>query len=481
MLISHVSGVRVYVPPAHQLLGYVTVLLLLAGPAFAQPPNQAGWPELPPPAGAAAGNRPATVTPPRVVDVRIVGNETVNADRVVAQIKTRVGRAFDPEALQRDKGKLISAGMFREVKVYTQNVAEGVVVTFEVFERPTIREVVFIGDRGISERKLLRESGLEVGDGLNLFAIQEARRKLEEFYRRQGFPKATVSIDKGDAPEDRSVVFVINEGPLQRIEKVEFIGNTIASDQRLKTLIDSKPGILWYFLRGKVDPTKIDSDVRKLTDYYRSLGFFGARIGREMEFDEGNRWLTLKFIIDEGPRYVVDDVAIVGNTRFKTAALLEALNLTEGDYFNLGAMNKDVGQLRDLYHSQGHIFANIEASPRFLIDEPGKLSLVYQVEQGERFRVGRINVHIAGEFPHTRESVVRNRLSVRTGDIADMREVEASERRLRASQLFEDSPANGKRPRIVIRPPELNDADSLINHGRRGGTMRGQSPDKESR
>ena len=67
-------------------------------------------------------------------------------------------------------------------------------------------------------------------------------------------------------------------------------------------------------------------------------------------------------------------------------------------------------------------------------------------------------------------------LSVRTGDIVDIREVRASERRLKASQLFENDPANGKAPRIVIRPPQLEDAESLA--AARGGTLRGQSPDE---
>ena len=444
---------------------------LAAQPPLALPATGGGWPEA----------NPENASGPLVVDIRIVGNETVDSDTIISHLQTRKERVFDGVRVQQDKQRLISTGLFREVKIYRQRVDGGVLVTFEVFERPTIREIVFHGDRGISQKKLLRESGLEVGDALNLYAIQEARRKIEAYYHSQGFPRATVEILEGNEAQDRKITFGISEGPLQRIEHVEFVGNTIASDQRLKTLIESKPGILWYFFRGKVDSQKIDEDVGKLTAYYRGLGFFGARIGRKKEFDEEQRWLKLVFVIDEGPRYVVDNVAVIGNTRFQSAALLTQLNLVSGDYFNLQAMNQDVSQLRDLYGSQGHIFANIEASPRYLIDEPGKLDLVYNVEEGERFRVGRINVNIAGEFPHTRESVVRNRMSLRTGDIVDIREVRASERRLTYSQLFENTPATGKKPRIVIRPPQLDDADRLMTERRHSNAVRGQSPDKENR
>ena len=47
----------------------------------------------------------------------------------------------------------------------------------------------------------------------------------------------------------------------------------------------------------------------------------------------------------------------------------------------------------------------------------------YSIDEGEQFRVGRINVHIAGEYPHTQESVILDRLSIRPGDIVDIRKL----------------------------------------------------------
>ena len=32
------------------------------------------------------------------------------------------------------------------------------------------------------------------------------------------------------------------------------------------------------------------------------LGYFNARIGRELEFSDSGKWLTITFVIDEGPR-----------------------------------------------------------------------------------------------------------------------------------------------------------------------------------
>ncbi|MCU0983043.1 MAG: hypothetical protein MUF25_28110 [Pirellulaceae bacterium] len=357
---------------------------------------------------------PATPLPyePRVLvaGVRMVGNSAVKEQFIQSQLKTRKDREFDPDVVQADVRRLASTGRFHDVRTYTQQTPEGVIVTFEFVESPTIRYIKYLGNRNISDKSLAKQDGIEVGDSLSRYAIEEARRKLEEYYHSKGFGKTQVTILEGDQPQDGGAVFVINEGQLERIASVKFVGNTIATDERLKTQIKSKPGFLWYLFRGQVNRKQIDEDIESLTAYYRGLGFFNARIGRELEFGESGEWLTLTFVIDEGPRYVVRNVTVAGNAKFPTESLLGETELKPGDYFNLSKMHRDVGSLRDVYGSQGHIFADVQADPRFL-EEPGQLDLVYNVKEGGVWRAGRINVNIEGEHPHTRESVVLNRLS----------------------------------------------------------------------
>ncbi|MCY2988143.1 MAG: hypothetical protein NTY19_09810, partial [Planctomycetota bacterium] len=180
---------------------------------------------------------------------------------------------------------------------------------------------------------------------------------------------------------------------------------------------------------------------------------------------------------DEGQRYVVRNVALVGNNKFPTQDLMGKLELKPGEYFNLSKMNRDLGALTNTYGAQGHIFADIKADPRFL-EEPGQLDLVYKIQEGGVWHAGRVNVHIAGEYPHTRESVILNRMSVRPGEIIDIREVRASERRLKGSQLFENDPSKGDALRVVVHPPELQDSVGNIAQGESSPkrAYRGQSP-----
>lgn len=409
-----------------------------------------------------------------VTQVRVTGNGKIPLEKILPHIRTRAGRPYDPELIEEDVRRLNSTRMFVLVKPYSQKAQGGRVVIFEVLERPVLHYVKYVGNVKVKKKKLEKEAGIKPGDSLDTFAVEEARRRLEEYYHGHGFPKARITLVEGDKASDRGAIFLINEGQKQKVLWTSFEGNTIASDARLRTQIQSKPGFLWIF-KGDVDRKQIDEDLNRLTAYYRSLGFFRARIGRELHYNEKEDWLSLTFVIDEGPRYKVRNISFIGNSKFSTDELAKDLQLKAGEYFNQNEMKADVALIQDTYGGVGYIFADIDADPRFL-EEPGELDLVYNVREGERFRVGRINVQIKGDYPHTRVTTVLNRMSIRPGDIVDIRELRASERRLRASGLFETDPTSGAAPKIVFSPP---DADALARKPKPPGNFRGQSPDPE--
>lgn len=471
----HPQTLRRYAPSA-AVLAWLALAAVVSGQGYPlDPPGSAA----PPNAQPLTPSTPASRERQIVAGVEILGVPPERQQEVQKHLHTKKDRDFDAEEVQGDVRRLHASGLYRDVKTFKRDTDHGVVVIYQVFERPRIADVKHLGNRGLSDKKLSKEHGLKKGDPLSAFAIENARRVMEELYHRSGYPKATVTILEGDQPGDRNAIFVINEGQLQRIKAVSFEGNTIADDGRLSTQIESRPGYLWYFLRGKVDREKIDQDVQKLTAYYRSLGFFSARIGRELAFDESGKWLTIKFIIDEGPRYIVRSVSIEGATKFRTEPLLSHMKLKQGQFYSQDEMLYDQALLTDLYGSIGHAFADVEPQPRFL-EQPGELDLVYKVKEGDVFHVGNINVHIKGDFPHTRETVILNRLSLRHGDLVDMRKIRQDEMRLKRSQLFIASPAEGDPPRIVVKPPSLDSIRSLSADRNRGVTVRAQNAEEPS-
>ena len=400
-----------------------------------------------------------------VSEVIITGNHRIPTHHLTRNIRTRPGRYFDPDRLQQDVDQLWRMPEISRVNgPYIKETSDGVVVNIEVVERPVITELNFIGNRGITDRQLKKETGLVDGAPLDVNDIRMAKSKIEELYKKRGYPRTQVEILEGSETKDSKVVFLIHEDQKQRIWKAEFEGNQIASDARLRHFIESKPGYL-KMVGGLVNRDEIEQDILRLTNYYRSLGFFNARIGREISESNDGRWLTVRFFINEGPRYRVRSVSFIGNQAFEANQLETLVKLRpDGEEagqpeFNAAKMNQDVVTLRDLYGGQGYVFANVEAEPRFL-EEPGLLDLVYKIDEGKQYRVGNINVHFDGDYGITKREVVLNRLSCRPGDLIDVREIRDSERRLGAASIFAGAGAPGAQgPKIVVRPPELKELE----------------------
>jgi len=457
-------------PPCPSLIAVLAACALagLAAGAAAQPPGS------PPPATLPLPPE-ATPAADRIIEVRIEGNHATEVSKL-PKLQTRAGQIFDPRVIETDVRTLHRSRKFVDVQPKYVRVPEGVVVIFQVVERPMVRHVKIVGNQRITTRTLRKKSEIEVGDSMDPYVVEEARRRIESYYHEKGFDAARVTTVEGSRPDDLGAVFLVDEGQRRKALWTTFVGNSIASDARLLTQIKSKPGILWL-LGGDIDRTVVDGDVEALTAYYRSLGFFQAKVSREVEVvHEGMRdWTYLTFVINEGPRYVVRNVSFIGNSKFKTEFLERDLKLKSGEHFNQARMDSDLNLIRDIYGGRGFVFADIKADPRFL-EEPGQLDLVYSVEEGLRYRVGKINVRIKGDHPHTRHSTILNRLSLRPGEILDIRKLRDDERRLKASMLFAADAAKNQGPRIVFSKAE--DQTPVAQNPQRPG-FRGQSPDDE--
>jgi outer membrane protein insertion porin family len=401
--------------------------------------------------------------PEIVKEVVITGNQYTATHHLTRNIRTRQGRYFDPDKLQQDVNMLWRMPEIKKVKgPYLDRQPDGIVIRIEVEERQKLSTVSFIGNRGISDRKLQKKSGLEDGSPMDVHAIRMAKTSIEELYKEEGYPRTQVEILENES-DPNNVTFLIHEDQKQRIWSVNFEGNTIATEARLRSIVKSKPGIAKLF-GGLAKRSEVEQDIQRLTSYYRSLGFFNAQVGREISESNDGRWLSLRFIINEGPRYNVRNVKFMGNEAFDESQLSSLITMHPNKPmpdFNVAIINEDLTEIRDLYGSQGFVFSDINVETRFL-EEPGQVDLVYKIKEGKQYRVGQINVNYEGGNSVTKSSVIRNRIDLRPGDLIDMRKIEASKARLTRSQIFAVG-QGGAPPSIKVKPRELKDIESLAD------------------
>lgn len=419
--------------------------------------------------------------------VRIVGNRNVATADIYKELQTRKGRFYDSETVLTDVRRLNDMGSFDQVTFDVKPVSPetpleeselsshlpgepqtpSVIVTFHVHERPMVTKVIFHGNHGLDDRALNGRVGISVGDPLSEFSVESGRRRLLDYYQEEGFNQASIEagIAKVQSNGGRSInmdglppgtiVFRINEGPLERITAIRIEGSTIVSEARLKKIIQSRGpmlGILSYF-GNQADLKKIDNDVDQLSAYYHTLGYLTATVGRRFEFDESGKWLTLVFVVNEGPRFTIGDIQIIGNQYITEESLRTRLTLHAGDMFDGTVLRTDVGELVYGYGELGFIYAEIK--PKTIMrDENGVADIVYEITEGDRWKIGRIQVNIDGEPHLMRETTMLNLVDMREGDFIDRRVLEMSRRRIERSQLLETDPAIADAPDIKVVPRE---------------------------
>ena len=400
-----------------------------------------------------------------ILDVRVIGHGQIPLEKVRQKVKSRPGRPYSELQVEEDKRALTQTGWFIDVKPNTYRAHDGITIIFELIERPLIHYVKFVGNKIHKKSKLLEESMIAPGDALDPMAVNQAKTRIEDFYKQGGHHKIHVEILSGDRLTDRGVVFLISEGRKQRIDRVQFIGcNSAISGARLKTQIKSKPGIL-YLIGGEFTREQLDRDVETLTEYYRNLGYFFAKVDRDfvegrgyLGFGREDCWVTVRFIIEEGPRCRVSRLNITGNQVLSRKEILESMKkIKVGDYYNQQGLEGDIEKIKDLYGRQGRAFTEVDYD--FIVDAPnpktGVVELTLAIRESRLAQYGTVTVDIydanGGNDPYTKTSTVQNRTPrVRPGALIDTQEIRNAERRLRYSQLFNSNPMQGYVPEVIF-------------------------------
>ncbi len=426
------------------------------GPGASDPPEGRGiGVHLPHPSRA----RPAQLTAASLEDpkdtpftldepmaaVKIEGNTTIPDETIAKHIKTRPGRSVTAKQIKDDVDALVRTRWFATVEPSIRRTDDGNILVFRVLERPIVRDVEYKGNKKLKTKDFERMTQLKRGQPYDVSVNRECARRIQDYYHEKGYPFATVELERGDvrSDPDRVVVFLIDEGPKVKVTALKFEGNEAFSGPLLKTKTRTKTRILWMF-GGKYDPSTINDDVEGLRNYYYSLGYFDVQITPEQKFSADKSTVELHFQVNEGVRYRVNEISIVGNNVFSEEEIRSLMKVKPGEEYNERHINKDVEAVMAKYGAQGRLFAQV-APVRRWSEEPGVLDLVYRINEDKVYRIRNIGVHIAGDYPHTRTNLIRNISPIQPGDLADPKKLQRFRQNLAGSGYFE---MEGGGPRI---------------------------------
>ena len=173
--------------------------------------------------------QPIPESEPRVLvgEVVVNGAQGQLEDEIFRVINTRPGLATTRSQLQADVNAIFATGFFSNVNVQPEDTPLGVRVTFVVQPNPVLRNVsVSTVPEGVA-KPVLPQSVVDdifseqYGQILNLRQLQEGIKKLNQWYKENGYDLAQV-VDASQVTTDGKVTLVVAEGVVEDI-RVRFV------------------------------------------------------------------------------------------------------------------------------------------------------------------------------------------------------------------------------------------------------------------
>ena len=371
-----------------------------------------------------------------IAAILVEGNNRIEDDAIKRVIKTREGDVFIAQPLTRDLKKIYAMGYFDDVRVEARSISGGKAVVFKVKEKPTIRNITFSGNKKLKDKKLKENLTLRTGSILNIFKIQSNIAIIEDLYREKNYHHIQVTYKAKELKNNQAdLEFKIVEGKRSRIENIRFQGNDVYPDKRLKKLVETSEATFLSFITqaGDLDHEKLKQDVALLTSFYHNNGYIDARVGEpDVVFTEEGIDVTFK--IEEGARYKVGKVNLIGEFVLPEILLKGVLQLNDQEFFSKAVMRQDVLLITDLYADEGYAYAEVipkvdRREGELLVD------VTYDIKKGPLVYYEKI---IISGNSKTRDKVIRRELQVYEKELYSGKKMKRGIRNLYYLDFFQD-------------------------------------------
>src|SRR5438067_589807 len=435
-------------------------------------PWRAGWMRRPPFAtgiaficallgaiSARAQNPQAPQGPPIIksIDVQYTGPGTVSKERILAQMRTKVGQPYSDQVVEQDIEALYKTGSVLNVRIFAQPEGNGVKVIVAVQTRSILREIEIDGAEQVKAKRLRKEIKLKLNQPVNEQQLEEARQKIIEVYQGRGYNDVSVEFRVDPIDEKRGtarVVYTVNEGVKGAVRQIHFEGNQHFSEKVLRKQMKTRGKTLIYFLdkSGRLDEVQLEQDLDKIREWYQNHGYIDVQIKDTRKERTKNGPMTLTIVIAEGPQYHVSKLTISGEKATTEDKIRALLKMKEGSVYSPKQLRDDAKAVADAYGSGGYV--DLVVLPEGTPAGPARIDVHYKIEEGDRSFVERIN--IAGNT-RTKDKVIRREVLLAPGDVFNTVRVDTTKKRLENLGYFakvetypEDTDVPGRKDLTIL-------------------------------
>jgi outer membrane protein insertion porin family len=366
----------------------------------------------------------------RSVDVEYTGPGTVSKERILAQMRTRVGQPYSNEVVEQDIAALYKTGSIQNVRIFAQPQGDGLKVIVAVQTRSILREIVIDGAQRVKAQRLRKEIKLKLNQPVNEQQLQEARQKIIEVYQGRGFTDVSVEFRVDPIDEQRGtsrVVYTVNEGVKGAVSRINFEGNTHFSEKVLRKQMKTraKTPISFVDKSGRFDDVQLQQDLDKIREFYQDHGYIDVEVKdvRRERTEKGPMILTI--VIVEGQQYHVRKLLVTGFENTNEQKIRALLKMKEGSVYSPKQLRDDAKAVADAYGSGGYV--DLVVQPEGTPAGPALIDVHYNIEEGVRSFVNRVNIE---GNTRTKDKVIRREVLVAPGDVFNTVRVDITKKRL---------------------------------------------------
>ena len=340
------------------------LLLAPCGLAAAQPPSVEATP--------GDDGAPATATPE--------GGDGATADDAVAGAAEEAG----PDAATNEDG---AATEVEEVPDLPSYEAPRMQTPRTVCHGKRIRRIRVRGGQRVSEDDV--RATIELRSGVPC-TDAEVARDVQALWDLGFFDDIVVEAN----PVGQQVDLIISVLERPAIGRIRYVGNDELEDSDLDEKVTLREG-------GVLSLPEVRRQVTRIRDLYAEKGYFLAAVQPDVRRLPENNEVEVRFLIQEGPEVTVRRVRFIGNRNIDTDELLGFMRTSESgfwsflssnDTFNREHFDEDVTRVQAIYYDRGYLAVNVGTPRVELTPDRQHIDITIPIEEGPRFRIGRLRV-----------------------------------------------------------------------------------------
>ena len=372
-----------------------------------------------------------------IYKITILGNVRVEEGVIRGAVKSREGGPFSNDQVREDLRSIFGLGLFTDVQVDIKSTPKGKEIIYIVAERPSIKEVVILGNDKVKLDDIKEKVTLTPRSILNLGKVVENAEQIRKLYFSKGYYGVKVEHQVDSLETNEAVVtFRITEGPKGHIKKILFKGNQKIKSSDLKKVMTTKEWTLLSILTktGVLDEDTLKNDTQILSAYYYDHGYLDVKISPpKIDLSDPKR-IRIEIEIEEGPQYRLGTIDFKGDVLTTKEDLFKDLKLKRNDIYRNSAVHEQIGSLTEKFANEG--YAYVEINPATSIDSKNLIvHLTFEIEKKKRVSFEKIE--ITGNTK-TRDKVIRRELEVAEGQSYSVTDLNESRSRIRRTGYFKE-------------------------------------------